>query len=105
MAFLAQAELGALQSLVKEGGPFAIAFGLLIVGGIILWKYALKPVLDSLQSMHSTAASCAASHAEASRNNLAAAEKNGVAAAMNQAAAQHTGAIAERLLDKLSEKV
>lgn len=101
---LGQAELSALQQLAKDGGPFCLAFAIMVIGGLLLWKYALKPAMDSLQTMHSTAATCAAAHAEASRNNLSAAEKNAVAASINQAAAEHTGSIAERLLDKLSDK-
>lgn len=99
---LAQAELGTLQTLVKEGGPFAMAFALLIVGGLILWKYALNPAFQSLAQMHKTTAECASAHAEASRNNLAAAQQNAASAQANQASATITSKMTDKLLEKIA---
>lgn len=105
---LAMADLTTLETLARQGGPFAIAFALFIIGGLVLWKYALKPAFDSLSQMHSTAASGAASSAEAARTNLAAAQVNSTAADLNREAAtvnRSTAELTGKLNDKLLERL
>lgn len=96
-------ELGVFQKLIQDGGPFVGAFGLFVIGGIVLTKYGLMPVLSSILAIHTSAKETAVIHADASRANQAASEKNVVAATMNQAATVAAGEITEKLLSQLAE--
>lgn len=100
-AVLAQAELGALETLARQGGPFAIAFGMLTVCGLVLWQYALKPAFTSLGAMHTESARCSAQLAESTRASQVAAEANTRAAE----AARETTEINARMMEKLLERI
>lgn len=98
---LAQTELTALEALARQGGPFAIAFGMLTICGLVLWQYALRPAFTSLGTMHTEAAKCSAELVEATRNNHAAAEATSRAAQ----AAKETTEINTRMMEKLLERI
>ncbi len=101
IALLAQAELTTLETLARQGGPFAVAFGMLTVCGLILWQYALRPAFTSLSTMHTEAAKCSAQLAEATRTGHVAAEANARAAQ----AAKETTEINTRMMEKLLERI
>ncbi len=105
MVLLAQAadELGVLQKLIQDGGPFVGAFALFVLGGVVLTKYGLMPVMSSILTIHTSAKETAIIHADASRANQAAAEKNVMAATMSQATTVAAGEITEKLLNQLAE--
>lgn len=52
-------EASQVYQLVREGGPFVVAFAVLVLGGGVFWKMVGKPTLDALMTISANFAKAA----------------------------------------------
>ena len=46
--FLADADTANVYQIVREGGPFVVAFTALVIGFVVFWKIVGKPTLSAM---------------------------------------------------------